>query len=124
MFGDVSAWMFKHIGGLQPDPAAPGFKHFTVRPQFFPDLDWAAAEHHCPYGPIRSAWCRTNNRLELDLTIPVNTAATICLPAPQDQIREGNQPLSEAQGIDLAQTQENLTTLRAASGTYHFTLSQ
>jgi alpha-L-rhamnosidase len=124
MFGDVSAWMFKHIGGLQPDPAAPGFKHFFVRPQFFPDLEWATVEHRSPYGPIRSAWRRTNNRLELDLTVPVNTTATVCLPASQDQIHEASQLLSEAKGIEDVQTQEDLTTFCAGSGTHHFACSQ
>ncbi|MBN2327009.1 MAG: family 78 glycoside hydrolase catalytic domain, partial [Candidatus Omnitrophica bacterium] len=60
MFGDISAWMFKHIGGLQPDPANPGFKHFFIHPQFFPDLAWATVEHRSPYGLIRCAWRRNN----------------------------------------------------------------
>jgi len=43
MFGDISAWFYKAIAGIQPDPAAPGFEHFTVAPQVLGDLTWAKA---------------------------------------------------------------------------------
>lgn len=122
MFGDVSAWMFKHIGGLQPDPSAPGFKRFFVHPRFFSDLAWATVEHESPYGLIRCAWRRNNGRLELELTVPVNSGATVWLPAARNRILEGGQPLSEGTGIDGIQSQEESTTLHLGSGRYRFTL--
>lgn len=32
MFGDVSAWCFRYLGGLVPDEAHPGFSSVTLRP--------------------------------------------------------------------------------------------
>ena len=32
MFGDVSAWFYKALAGIQPDPRSPGFKHFFDHP--------------------------------------------------------------------------------------------
>ena len=61
MFGDVSVWMFKNVGGLRPDPDAPGFKHFFIHPQFFPDIDWATIQHQSPYGLISVTWRRKDD---------------------------------------------------------------
>ena len=80
MFGDVSAWFYKNITGIQPDPEQPGFKHFYVRPFFPPDMEWAKATVTSPYGPIKSHWQRQSEKVRLELVVPVNTRATVELP--------------------------------------------
>ena len=79
MFGDVSAWFYKNIGGIQPDPAQPGFKHFFIRPYFAADLQWAKAGHETMYGKIKSEWTRKEGVVLLNISIPVNTTATVVL---------------------------------------------
>lgn len=120
MFGDISAWMFKHIAGIQPDPSAPGFKHFLIEPQFFPDLDWAKAKHQSPYGLIQSAWQRRDGRLEVNVAVPVNSRATVILPASRKQIQESGQPLSAGKGIERILEDENRTSIHLNSGLYLF----
>lgn len=120
MFGDISAWMFKHIGGLQPDPAAPGFKHFILAPQFFPDLTWATVEHNSPYGLIRCAWRRDDRRLILDVTIPVNSSATVRLPGSSNDITESGRPLSGIETVGDIRTENNFTSFDLESGKYRF----
>jgi alpha-L-rhamnosidase len=124
MFGDVSAWMFKNVGGLRPDPHAPGFKHFFVHPQFFPDIDWATVQHQSPYGPIHLAWRRKDDRIELDLAVPVNSRANVCLPSSGDGIMEGDQPLSKVKSIGRIRVQDTSTTVELGSGRYHFSLPE
>lgn len=34
MFGEIGGWFFKGLGGIKPDPEAPGFKHILLRPEF------------------------------------------------------------------------------------------
>ena len=79
MFGDVSAWFYKNIGGIQPDPKRPGFKHFFIRPFFPPDLTWARTKHETMYGSIKSEWMREAGFIKLTISIPVNTTATVVL---------------------------------------------
>ena len=122
MFGDVSAWMFKNIGGLRPNPNVPGFKHFFIHPEFFPDLDWATIQHQSPYGPIYSTWRRKNDRIELQLDVPVNSHASVCLPSSSDSIMEGDHPLSEVKSIEQIHGQDTSTILELGSGRYHFSL--
>lgn len=81
MFGDVSAWFYKNILGIQPDPAKPGFKHFYLRPFFPPDLSWAKGKVESPYGQIKSEWQRDGGAITLTLTVPVNCRATLEIPA-------------------------------------------
>jgi len=55
MNGDISAWFYKAMAGINEDPAAPGFKHFFIRPQPVGDLTHAAAEYDAIHGRITSA---------------------------------------------------------------------
>ncbi|MBN1479444.1 family 78 glycoside hydrolase catalytic domain [candidate division KSB1 bacterium] len=81
MFGDVSAWFYKNILGIQADPAKPGFKHFYLRPFFPADLSWAKGSIESPYGHIKSEWQRDGGMVTYTLTVPVNCHATLEIPA-------------------------------------------
>ena len=43
--------------------------------------DWVKAHYNSGYGKIRSEWKRVENSVKLDITIPVNSTATVYLPA-------------------------------------------
>lgn len=32
-FGAVGEWLWRHVAGLNPDDAHPGWKHFTIAPR-------------------------------------------------------------------------------------------
>ena len=81
MFGDVSAWLYKYIAGIQPDPAAPGFEHFFIQPFFPDDMEWAGASVRSPFGPIKSGWRWKDGKVFLNISVPVNSTATVRLPA-------------------------------------------
>lgn len=70
LFGDISAWFIQYLGGLQPDPAHPGFKRVLFRPHFPQNLNHAQATHHSPHGPIRSAWKHEGETLQVTLELP------------------------------------------------------
>lgn len=75
----VGAWFIQGILGIQPDPKAPGFKHFVIRPAPL-DLTWAKGHYDSLYGRIESNWRREAGRFTLEVTIPPNTTATVILP--------------------------------------------
>lgn len=79
MFGEINAWLFKTLGGIRPDPANPGFKHFFLHPEFPMELAHFSASHRSPHGEIISAWRRTRNTVEYRATVPPNTTATFSL---------------------------------------------
>ncbi len=90
MFGDISAWFYRALAGLRPDPARPGFKHTIIRPHPVGDLTWVQASHLSRYGLLKSDWRIEGDRFLLDVHIPSNTTATVHLPTTDpDSIREG-----------------------------------
>lgn len=81
MFSDISAWFYKGLAGINPDPAAPGFKHVILRPGFVKGLRWINASHESMYGTIGCNW-KVNgdeDKLILNVSIPVNCTATLYL---------------------------------------------
>jgi hypothetical protein len=75
----VGAWFIQGILGIQPDPQAPGFKRFVIRPAPL-DLTWAKGHYDSLYGRIESNWRHEAGRFTLEVTVPPNTTATVILP--------------------------------------------
>ena len=80
-YGAVGTWMVERLAGLAPDPAHPGYKHFFIQPLPGGPLNAAQAKLDTPYGLARSAWALKGNTLQLEITIPPNTTATLRVPA-------------------------------------------
>lgn len=75
--GDVSAWMYNDLAGINFDPQQPGFRHILFRPHFVEGLDWVKAEYRSVNGPIRSEWKRDGGKVRLTVDVPVNTTGTV-----------------------------------------------
>ena len=76
-FGDIAAWMQSDIAGINYDESKPGFENIVIRPHFPAEMEWAEASYHSVRGVVRSAWHRSRNHIILEVTIPLNTTATI-----------------------------------------------
>ena len=59
MFGDISAWFYKALAGINLDPAAPAFKHFIIKPNIVGGLTSAEASYDSVRGQDRE---RLGNR--------------------------------------------------------------
>lgn len=90
MFGEISAWMYKALGGIRPDPAHPGFKNILVEPHFVKGLDSFHCYHDGPYGRIISSWRRIGDTVHYTITIPANATATLTLDKKKKQLEAGN----------------------------------
>ena len=122
MFGDISAWFYKALAGINLDPAAPAFKHFIIKPNIVGGLTSARASYDSVRGRIVSDWKADKDGLHLTVTIPANTTATVSLPAADPaKITEGKGPAAEAEGVKLRGVEEGRTLLEVGSGTYQFT---
>jgi alpha-L-rhamnosidase len=78
--GAVGEWMYRHILGIQYDEANAGYRHFYIKPQPGQQLDWAKGSYHSIAGTIEVSWTRRNKQFTLNVTVPVNTEATVVLP--------------------------------------------
>lgn len=119
--GSVGDWMFQSIGGLVPDVASPGFKHFIVRPIPGGALKHAQMNYQSPQGQISTRWELKGNQFTLDVEVPVNTTATIVLPtANAADITEGGKPVAKSPGVVAAGTADGATSYTLGSGRYSF----
>jgi len=116
--GPLENWFYYGLAGIRPDPAAPGFKNCIIKPAFVKDLDWLKAHHDSPYGRIAVEWKRRDGKIEVDVTVPVNSTATIYLPGKN--IREGGLPIHKANGISFLRIENDRAVYKLSSGEYAF----
>jgi hypothetical protein len=81
MMGSIDGWFYRTLAGIQPDAEQPGFRHFIIKPFVPPSLPFVEAHVETLYGRVGVAWKQSNEKLELQVSIPVNTHATIHVPA-------------------------------------------
>ena len=114
MFGEIGAWMYKTLGGLNPDPNNPGFKNIILKPTFPDSLRNFECSHRSPYGNIVSSWYRKNNFIYFTIKIPANSKATFYIPSNYIKVSKLNkkQKIKEVSMIELT------------SGVYEFTLKK
>ena len=79
-FTSADNWLYHGLAGIRPDPAKPGFKNVIIQPAVVGDITWVKAHHDGPYGRITSHWKREGSKLDLEVTIPPNSSATVVLP--------------------------------------------
>ena len=121
MYGDVAAWFYKALCGINPDPAAPGFKHFFIKPNVIGDLTFARGQYDSIRGRIVSDWKVVNGEFQLNLIIPANTSATVSLPIGKaSQVQESGKPAGQCQGIRFICEEAQRSVFDVESGTYHF----
>jgi alpha-L-rhamnosidase len=85
-YGAVGEWMYRVMAGINPDPAAPGYKHSVIEPVPGGGFTQVSASLETRYGKLSSAWEIKDHQLTLTVEVPPNTRATVRLPhAPPDR---------------------------------------
>ena len=91
--GDISAWMYNVLAGINYDEKSPGFRHILFQPHFVKGLDWVKAEYHSIKGLICSEWERSGNEILLKVTVPANTTATVKAEGQNVELAAGEHQL-------------------------------
>ena len=124
-FGAVGDWMYQNIGGIDVDPAAPGYRHSRIAPRPGAGLTSASASLETVYGTLSSAWKLDRGRFTLEVAIPANTSAEVTLwNARLDQVREGGVALASRDGVRAARQRGPDVVVDVGSGRYSFAVSR
>ena len=115
MFGEISAWYYKALGGIKPDPKNPGFKNVILEPHFVDGLEYFEARHKGPYGEILSSWKRTNNKVLYKISIPPNSTATLSL---------NGKNISGVESIPIKKLGIDRFKLSLPAGSYELTIEE
>ena len=117
----ISAYFYKYLAGIQNDYTAPGFKHVIINPSIVGDLNSVNAYHDAMYGRIKSSWKRENQKLTMEVSIPVNTTATIYVTAkPGSEIMESGKPAKKVKGVEFLGEANGKVIYKVGSGNYSF----
>lgn len=105
-FGSVMAWVYRRVSGIDTDATGPGFHHLVIAPHTDARLTHARSEYESAYGNVVTDWTRSSDgRMELSVTLPANTTATVDLPRGlrsevlQDGVVVKNGPIEIGSGI-------------------------
>ncbi|MCG6187335.1 family 78 glycoside hydrolase catalytic domain [Maribellus maritimus] len=80
MFGTVSEWFYRWLGGIEPDKDFPGFKKFKLHPSVPENLDSVKCSYQSPFGKIVSNWKKETDKTIYNFRIPNGTTAFVNLP--------------------------------------------
>lgn len=120
MFGEISAWFYKGLGGIKPDAEQPGFKNVLLEPHFVDSLDRFSANYNGPYGTILSSWKKIGKKITYEVTIPANSTARLILPSNID-VYEGGKPFGIVDKVHGGNSTVK-KSLKLLAGTYNFEL--
>jgi alpha-L-rhamnosidase len=127
--GAVAEWVWKVIGGINPDDAKPGFKNVIIKPEPGGGLTNAVTSLNSVRGPIVTSW--TNNLATtnyiLNVTVPANAAASIYIPSTNlVTITESGVSATSAPGVqsyyftNWPNWSNGATVFQVGAGTYQF----
>ncbi len=113
--GAVGEWIWRHVAGLNPDTARPGWKHFLIAPRPGGGVTWARGHYDSIRGRIASHWTIENGHFRLQVTVPPNTTATIRVPTS-----DASKITESGQSARPSRLDEGAALFEAGSGTYSF----
>lgn len=87
MFGSVSEWFYRWLGGIRPDPDFPGFERFIIAPALPDGLDYVRCSYQSPHGEIVSNWNKKDPDNQIfEIKVPAGSLANVIIPARTDQV--------------------------------------
>jgi len=120
-YGAIGDWMYRTVAGINWDENAPGYKKIIIGPHVTDSLSFASASLQTYYGKISSEWKRENGTLIMNVQIPVNTSATVFLPASDnDLITEGGKKINGLKEITIVDKTKDHVSVKLGSGKYSF----
>ncbi len=118
----IGSWFTEGLGGIQRPEA--GYKNFVLKPWINKSTGPRKVHAHYDslYGRIATDWAVTGNNLQLEVTVPPNTSATLCLRyIDSHSIKESGKSVSEAKGVRGKTGNRNETNIQLSPGIYKFT---
>ena len=68
----------------------PGYKRIRIQPVLTKGMTEVSASYESVYGTIKSAWSCKEGKICVDVRIPANTTAVLCLPEKDAEISVGS----------------------------------
>lgn len=124
MLGHIQEWFWSGLAGIRQKA-----NKIEIHPQFLDSIDWVKSDFESSFGRVVSNWKKSaDGSLMMDITIPVNTTATIHFPNNNlATATESGKPFKEfaksaIHSITTDKTDESII-VEIGSGNYHFKIT-
>lgn len=112
MFGSISGWLHRWLGGIQIADDAVGADRLVIAPQVVDGLTHVKCTHRTIRGTVVSNWTKSGSKTDFEIVIPPDTTALIRLPLKEnDKLTESGKPIHDRK-IELG------------SGSYRFRIAK
>jgi alpha-L-rhamnosidase len=139
MFCSIEKFFYEDLAGIR-GPAffatrytSPGYRQIAIQPRPVGDLKSASASIKTVRGMVSSAWNRTGDSINLEVTIPVNSEGKVGIPKlglQNTAVEEGGKTvwrngsyLAGVTGVFGGSETADYVTLHVGSGHYSFKLN-
>lgn len=85
MFGTITEWFYRWLGGIRPIPQHPGFEEFIISPCTPDGLNEVRVNYRSPYGTIVSNWVKDKDKTTYEFEVPQQSSAQIKLKKDASQ---------------------------------------
>jgi alpha-L-rhamnosidase len=117
--GSCGEYLFGYAGGIRP--ASPGFKTILIDPVIRKGFTWANTSFDSIHGKIATNWKVKGDRLSLEVVIPANTSATVCVPTRNlAGVTESGKSVENAVGVKFLRQEKDKAIFEVGSGDYKF----
>jgi len=125
LLGDLLIWYYENLAGIKTDDKAVAFKKVIMNPIFPDGLDFVDASVDTKYGLVKSAWKKTADGLQWNITIPPNASAEVYFPTTDaGKVKDNGKLISKQLNVVQRPDAANKGMLLIGSGTYQFTISK
>lgn len=87
-YGSIGSWLYEKAAGIRC--MEPGYKKIRIQPMLTKGMTKVSAEFESVYGTVKSAWSCKDGRICVDIRIPANTTAVLCLPEKEEELTVGS----------------------------------
>ncbi|MFD0687790.1 alpha-L-rhamnosidase [Actinomadura fibrosa] len=120
--GSVGEWLYGGVAGIGQHPDSVAYRDLLLKPTVGGRLTSAHARQETARGTVECGWSLDPGGLRVDAVVPPGARAALVLPtaAPGD-VREGGEPVSGRDDIEVVARTGHALTVRLGSGRYRFT---
>lgn len=111
-YGSIAEWMYRVMGGLNPDENGPGFIRADIRPMPDDSIEWVKMSYQSAAGLYRISWKNKARTIHYRVTVPFNAQATFTIPKGQQFIKIKS---------DKGEVQADGEIIHLTGGTYQIT---
>ncbi|WP_405290888.1 alpha-L-rhamnosidase [Algibacter sp. Ld11] len=121
MHSGFAAYFYESLGGIKSSKSDPGFKMFTVNPEFPSKITSTSVSVPTPYGDIINDWSINNDVLTMTLKVPFNTKAKLILDSDElESFKINRETLKEFQKNQKVDQEENNVILGSGEFTIQY----